>query len=694
MTISPNQLTRTIRQSANRTLAGLRAAPYLRRWLALGAIIGVVAGLGAALFLWMLQTASHLLLAQLGGYTEATPAGEGGIHAASPFVTPWAIPLIAAAGMLAAAAVVKYFAPEAEGHGTDAALEAVHYHPMRLRGRAAIVKMVAAALTIGSGGSGGREGPTAQISATFGSVLARALNLSPADARVAVSAGIASGIGSIFRAPLGGAILGAELPYRDDVETEALVPSLIASIVAFTVFGVFYGFAPIFGDLGGYRFARIADLLFFAVLGVACGLVGRTYITVFRRLSAAVKGLRLPWFIKPVLAGAIVGGIGLAIPGVLGTGYGDLQQVMLTQTLLGLPLWVVLLLPFAKILATTLTISSGGVGGIFGPGMVIGGVTGAAVWRISELVTDMTPSSPVPFVVVGMMACFGSIAHAPLAVMLMVAEMTGNLSLLAPAMVAIALATIVVGDSTIFVAQLKNRAALPAHRMAFGLPMAAAVSVRSAMSTPRVVLASTLPAGEAAEQLAAAKVPGAPVVDGANRYLGIVSLAALQELSDRGPGTTVGKLADPTAMTLSDKATLDQAVDAVVTSRAGWVPVLDPAMAVLGVVGMSDLVRGYQLGLADATRRLARAGSGTAFVERMVAAESPADGATVRALGLPRHVIILTVLHGDVLTFVDADTALHAGDRLAIVAGGDRESLLDTVFGAQADDRTDDHSDD
>src|SRR5699024_5752177 len=155
-------------------------------------------------------------------------------------------------------------------------------------------------------------------------------------------------------------------------------------------------------------------------------------------LSAVVKNLRMPKLVKPVLAGFAVGGIGLAIPGVLGTGYGDVQQVMLAPVLLGLPLWVVIVLPFAKILATTLTISSGGVGGIFGPGMVIGGVTGAVVWRLADLVTSATPSSPVPFVVVGMMACFGSIAHAPLAVMLMVAEMTGNLSLLAPAMVAVA----------------------------------------------------------------------------------------------------------------------------------------------------------------------------------------------------------------------------------------------------------------
>lgn len=665
----------------DRALARLRGAPYLRRWLVLGALIGVVAGLGAALFLWMLQTGSHLLLGLVAGYIEATPAGEGGIHRASRFTIPWAIPLVVAGGMLVAAIGVRYLAPEAEGHGTDTALEAVHFHPTRLRGRGALVKMIASALTIGAGGSGGREGPTAQISATFGSVLARRLALSPADARIALSSGIAAGIGSIFRAPLGGAILGAELPYRDDVETEALVPSLVASIVGFAVFGAFYGFSPIFGDLGGYQFAAIGDLLFFVAVGVAAGLVGRIYIALFRRGSVMVRALRVHWTIKPVVAGLAVGGIGLAIPGVLGTGYGDVQQAMLAPVLLGLPLWVVLLLPLAKIVATMLTISSGGVGGIFGPGMVIGAFTGAAVWRLATLVTDMTPASPVPFIVVGMMACFGSIAHAPLAVMLMVAEMTGNLSLLAPAMVAIALATLVVGDRTIYVAQLKNRAALPAHRMAFGLPMAAAIRVTAAMSRPRLVLPADCPAREAASRMAAVGVPGAPVTAADGRYLGNVRPRDVSALSDRGPGLAVAALVDARAIRLSDQATLDQAVDAVMTSRAGWVPVVDSQSHVLGIMSVSDVVRGYRLALSDATRRIARAGSVTAYTPWTVRAGSPADGSLIRDLNLPRQAVILTVARGDDLEFADADTRMCAGDRLAILAGRDHTALLATVFG-------------
>src|SRR5437763_5582182 len=137
--------------------------------------------------------------------------------------------------------------------------------------------------------------------------------------------------------------------------------------------------------------------------------------------------------LRPAVAGVLVGLMAIAVPQVLATGYGWVQLAM-TAAVMTLPLWVILVLPFAKILATSLSIGSGGSGGIFGPGMVIGGMLGASLWRIgADLGVPDLPVSPAPFAIVGMMAMFGGIAHAPLAVMLMVAEMTGNLSLLAPA---------------------------------------------------------------------------------------------------------------------------------------------------------------------------------------------------------------------------------------------------------------------
>src|SRR5919202_1887228 len=143
---------------------------------------------------------------------------------------------------------------------------------------------------------------------------------------------------------------------------------------------------------------------------------------------------------------------------------------------------MVLALPFARMLVTGLSIGSGGSGGIFGPGMVIGGSLGAAFWYLGHGILPAMPASPAPFIIIAMMALFGGIAHAPLAMMLMVAEMTGNLSLLAPAMVAVALSTALVGDATIYRSQLPNRASSPAHRIRFSFPLLSSLLVRDAMA--------------------------------------------------------------------------------------------------------------------------------------------------------------------------------------------------------------------
>ncbi|HEY7857488.1 MAG TPA: chloride channel protein [Candidatus Nanopelagicales bacterium] len=682
----PSRTTRSaslwLRRTLGRSLTGLRSAPYVRKWVVLGVAIGIVAGLGAVAFISALRFCTWLLLGQIGGYLPATTSGEGGISPASDFARPWAIPLVVAVGGLVSGLLVFGLAPEAEGHGTDAAIAAVHHNPRGMRARVTVVKMVASAITIGSGGSGGREGPTAQISATFGSMISRLLNLSPEDSRIAVSAGIGSGIGAIFRAPVGGALLGAELPYRNDIEVEALVPSLVASVVAFAVFGSVEGFDPIFGYHDQYHFSDVRDLAYFAVLGVVAGLMGRLYALTFHRLSATMRASALPRVLKPALAGLAVGCIGLLIPGVLGTGYGQVQQALDRTALLGMPLWLVLMIPFAKILATTLSIGSGGSGGIFGPGMVIGGVTGAAVWRLLELFTPGLPTSPVPFVIVGMMACFGSIAHAPLSVMLMVAEMTGNLSLLAPAIVAVVLAVVVVGDTTIYTSQLGNRSESPAHRFGFGLPTAASVPIRSAMARPRVVLSADTAVALATEELSRAGVPGAPVVS-SGAFIGVVGAGALAGVGD--PDTPVGGLADRTAMTVAADATLDVAIEALATNPDGWVTVLDPDLSVVGVVAVPDLVRGYRSGLLHATRRLARVRPGTVLMESEVRPGAPADGGLVRDLGLPASTIVLTVLREGALLFSEGSTRLRQGDAVSILTTPGADADLAQIFGGHVD---------
>jgi chloride channel protein, CIC family len=438
----------------------IRRSGYLRKWLILGISIGVIAGLGAVVFYLALDYAGRFLLGYLAGYDIPKPVGDGGDAGSAGFDRPWAIPLVAFGGALVSAWLVAKFAPEAEGHGTDSAIEAVHTDPRAIRGRAIVVKTITSALTIGSGGSGGREGPAAQISAGFGSMLTRWLNLTDEDGRIAVSLGIGSGIGAIFGAPLGGAVLAASIVYREDFDYKALIPGFITSSTAYAVFGSLLGFDPLFGFVAAdYRFDP-SDLGWFAVLGIVAAGFGYLYARIFYGTVALTARLPGGKVLKAALGGLSVGLLALVIPQILASGYGWAQKATATDTLMAIPLWIVLILPIAKIVATSLSIGTGGSGGIFGPGIVIGGFVGAAIWRLGHLF-DLPgiPDSPATFVVVGMMACFGSVAHAPLAVMIMVAEMTGSFSVVPCAMVAVGIAYLLITrtDVSIYQAQRRDR---------------------------------------------------------------------------------------------------------------------------------------------------------------------------------------------------------------------------------------------
>ncbi len=657
---------------------GLRQATYLRKWVVLGALIGVIAGVGAVVFYHALELATSLLLGLLAGYEPARPLGEGGTGFTAP-VRPWAIPFVVALGGLISGIIVTRLAPEAEGHGTDAAIAAFHHGPRRIRSRVPLVKLVASAVTIGSGGSGGREGPTAQIGAAFGSWLARTLDLDARDARIAVASGMAAGIGAIFRAPLGGAVLGAEIPYREDVEADVLVPSFIASVVAFSIFGAFVGYDPIFGRVTGPGFAAPLQLGYYALIGIAAGLVGRLYVASFYGTTRWFQQSSLPPALRPALAGFLVGVLGIAMPGALGTGYGWIQAGFDRASLLDIPLWVVLLLPFAKIVATSLSIGSGGSGGIFGPGMVIGGLLGAGIWRLLEPIAPAIPADPAPFVIVAMMALFGSVAHAPLAVMLMVAEMTGNLAMLAPAMLAVGLATIVVGDRTIYRSQLRNRAESPAHRFRFAMPLMASLVAGDAARSPRLVLRDDTPVGVARARLAAAEVPGAPVVGADGMYRGIVTADRLAAADETSP---VGDVAVD-APTISAEDALDDALGALADHHLSWIPVLDGGR-LCGVLSARDVMAAYRRALAGSVRQVRGVGAGGVLLEADLGARSTLVGRSVAEISWPRDVIVVAIERDGGLVVPRGGVVFEAGDRVSLFAASASAEAARSLLGSRA----------
>ncbi len=665
------------RAAMTRASRWLGRASYLQKWLVLGGLIGAMAGVGAIVFYEALLGATHLFLGVLAGYHVPTPVGEGGQPASPSFSRPWALPLVVGLGALLGAIFVFRFAPDAEGHGTDAAVSAVHHNPRGIRFRTVVVKIVASALTIGSGGSGGREGPTGQISAGFASLLARELDLSPGDARVAVATGIGSGIGAIFGAPLGGAVLATEILYRDDFDVEALLPCFVASTVGYVIFGAATGFTPLFGFNGSYHFGDPSRLLWFALIGVVGGLIGLLYANGFYGIAAVFSRIRLPRWTKPAIGGLVVGSIAVAIPEVLGTGYGWIQE-SLGRQLLGLPLWIVLVLPFARIAATGLSIGSGGAGGIFGPGMVIGAFVGASVWRLFDPIVPSMGHSPTPYVIVGMMCCFGSISRAPLAVMLMVAEMTGSLSILAPAMIAVGLAWFIVrrGDDTIYRSQLKSRADAPAQRLLIGMPLLANVPVDQAMVPPRLTIRGNTSLPVARRQIETAHVSGAPVVDDDGRFEGTVTLEHLRAAND-DKSRALGAFVDPSAPTVARSAHLDVALDALTSASQHWVPVLDADRTVVGTIATSDVVRGYRIGLLATLRQLDDAGTGNHEIE--VEAGSSLVGRPLRHAGLPEGVVVTSIQRNRDLVVPVGDTVLQVGDRLVLIGRASETDVLEAM---------------
>lgn len=286
-------------------------------------IIGLVAGVGSILFYYIQGWIQEISLHDLAGYSSPLPGGEAhpGMEVSLP-TNRWWLLVTPAIGGLLSGILVYLWAPEAEGHGTDAVIRAFHQGRGYIRARVPIIKTLASAVTIATGGSAGREGPIAQIGAGFGSIFATKLKLSDTERRVMVISGMAAGIGSIFRSPIGGAMFAVESLYRDDMETEGLVPAITSSIIGFTVFASVFGWQTIF-TTGEYVFQRPVELIFYAVFALLCAVLGIFYVKIFYGTQQKIFApMRIPKPLKPAVGGLLLGIIGFFFPYILGSGYG------------------------------------------------------------------------------------------------------------------------------------------------------------------------------------------------------------------------------------------------------------------------------------------------------------------------------------------------------------------------------------
>lgn len=424
-------------------------------------LIGIVAGFGAVGFLIMLDAATSFFLGYLANFYPPRPGNEplpafldfGSIFDRDSYVR-WMFLILPAVGGLISGVLTFTFAPEVEGHGTDAAIQAYHFKDGYVRTRTPFFKAVTSSITIGSGGAGGGEGPIAQIGAGFGSMLGSWFGSGPDERRVLMSAGMAAGIGAIFHAPLAGALIAAEVLYRDpDIEHEVLVPSFISSITAYSVFGAFFGFHPLFRT-PDYAFSNLAQLIPYMMLALVVSLGAMVFVKVFwgfRDFMYGPRMQRIPPHVKPAIGGLLTGLVAFFLPEALGTGYGAIQlafdknlgalptapffERLLSPTGVFSATAVLLgVLALAKIVTTATSIGSGGSGGVFGPSVVIGAVLGAATGLACAALFPEMDIQPGAFALVGMAGFFAATANTPISTIIMVNEMTGNYRLLIPTM--------------------------------------------------------------------------------------------------------------------------------------------------------------------------------------------------------------------------------------------------------------------
>jgi CIC family chloride channel protein len=445
------------------------------RWSLLFLGIGLIAGIGAVAFDYLTQLGLRWFLDGLAGYRPPPAPGEQ--HLFTPSVTAfnrWILLLLPALGGILSGWLVFTFAPEAEGHGTDAAIYAYHHKGGFIRSRVPLVKMVASALTLTTGGSGGREGPIAQIGAGFGSFLATRLGLSARERRIMMAAGIGAGVGSIFRAPLAGALFAAEVLYRDpELEHEVIIPAGISSVVAYCVFCMVRGWGSLFRS-PDFTFSNPLELGPYLVLSLVLAAGGILYVNSFYGVAEAFKRLKIPRPLKPAIGGLCTGVLGFFWPQTLSFGYGFLQQALNSELSLGF----MLILALGKILTTSFSIGSGGSGGVFGPSMVIGGALGGAVGLVFHQLLPTVVTSPAAFVIVGMAGFFTAVSNTPISTIIIVSEMTGSYHLLLPSLLVCSVAYVASRNWTIFRSQVQNRIDSPAHGGEFFVDVLQAMKVR------------------------------------------------------------------------------------------------------------------------------------------------------------------------------------------------------------------------
>lgn len=504
----------------------------------------------------------------------------------------WSIPyyVLPPIGALIAGIIVYRVAPEAAGAGENAAIDAFHKKTGYIRLRVAVIKLISTSFIVGSGGSAGREGPLGQISGAIASWFSSKLNLGEKDRRTLIVCGIAAGIGSIFKAPLGGALFATEVLYKRDHEVGVLIYSFISSLTAFMVFGSVYGLGVVF-ETKKIGFGPPQFILTYIILGIFASIMGLAFIKSLNTVSHYTSRLSIPNYLKPGLGGLFMGVVAYFSPHSIGIGYEWIQDMILSE----ITLTVILVLLVGKILATSFTIGSGGSGGLFGPSLVIGAAVGALFAEIFSLFFPQFGLYEA-FVLAGMAAFITAVAKTPISAIILMVEIAHSYQLLPGLMVAVIVAYILTGKESIYPAQVETRLHSPTLRGELTINVLEDIPVRKAMTAENIIsFQSNQKVSEVLSVIERTGQIGFPVID-EGKLTGVITFKDVEKVAfEERDEIPVSEVMTKKIISAYPDDDLESCLQKLVVNDIGRILVVDrdDPTQLMGLITKKDIIKAH-----------------------------------------------------------------------------------------------------
>ena len=549
----------------------------------LAVAVGLAGGLGAIVFRYLIDFFQTL--------AYGSPEELLSVVLALPWYLKVWVPVV---GGLVVGPLVYFFAKEAKGHGVPEVMEAVAMKGGVIRKRVVLVKTLASAICIGTGGSVGREGPIVQIGSAVGSTLGQIFKVSQDRMRTLVGCGAAAGIAATFNAPIAGSMFALEV-ILGDFGLGTFSPIVISSVAATAISRAFLGDTPAF-IVPAYNLVSAWEFPMYFVLGLFCAVVGVTFTTVLYRIEDLFDDIKFPEYLKGIIGGLILGAAGLFFPEILGVGYGAIDLALMQK----MAWWLLLVLIVLKILATSITIGSGGSGGIFAPSLFMGAMAGGFFGAVVHQLFPTLTASPGAYSIVAMGAVVSATTHGPLAAMLILFEMTGDYKIILPLMMSCILATVFAGmlkKESIYTLKLIRRGI--DIREGKEINVLKSMFVKDVMSHRVETIKEGSSLAEMTDLISKSKFNSFPVLNADNKLAGILSFNDYSEAlyDEHLKDLVVAKdLMSENVVTVSSETDLYTALGKISRKDFSTMPVVSPndPTELVGIVTRRDIIGAYE----------------------------------------------------------------------------------------------------